>query len=51
MRKNEKIFSGNLASVPDKQIYLNINNLVEGSYTLKIIQDKKVIMEVNFEKK
>ncbi|MDC7999664.1 hypothetical protein POV26_01295 [Aequorivita todarodis] len=49
--KKTKQYSGNLGIVPGKQIYLNINNLANGIYTLKIMLNNKVIKEVTFKKK
>jgi len=51
MNKKAKIFSGNLESVPNKLIYLNINNLIEGSDTLNIIQNNKIVKKGTFKKK
>ncbi len=48
--KKEKQYSGNLEIVPGKQIFLNINNLAAGIYTLKIMLNNKVIKEVTFKK-
>lgn len=48
--KKEKQYSGNQEIVPGKQIFLNINNLAEGIYTLKIMLNNKVIKEVTFKK-
>ncbi|MDN3724751.1 hypothetical protein QRD02_10175 [Aequorivita sp. SDUM287046] len=45
-----KQYSGSLGIVPGKQIYLNINNLAKGIYTLKIMLNNKVIKEVTFKK-
>jgi hypothetical protein len=49
MKKNKQ-YSGDLEIVPGKQIFLNINNLATGIYTLKIMLNNKVIKEVIFKK-
>ncbi|SRX54244.1 hypothetical protein AEQU1_01251 [Aequorivita sp. CIP111184] len=47
MKKNKQ-YSGSLEIVQGKQIFLNINNLATGIYTLKIMLNNKVIKEVTF---
>ncbi len=44
-------YKGSLKSVPKYQIYLNINHLKLGKYTLKIIHKNKVIKKTTFNKK
>ncbi len=46
----QKVYSGTLETVANQLIYLNIDHLAEGIYTLKITHNNKVITEVNFKK-
>lgn len=48
--KMQNNLEGSLDGFPEKQIYLNINNLDDGTYALKIIYKSKVIKEVVFKK-
>lgn len=50
-KKKYKVYSGALEVEPLKQIYLNINHLAEGVYTLKITHKNKVIKQTTFKKK
>jgi len=47
----KKKYEGRLNDVPSDKIYLNVNNLKKGLYTLKIINKNKVIMKTKFNKK
>ncbi len=47
----KKKYEGTLPKMPANKIYLNINNLKEGNYTLKIINKNKVIKRTQFNKK
>lgn len=47
----KKKYEGKLNEVPSSKIYLNVNNLKKGNYTLKIINKNKVIKRTNFNKK
>lgn len=47
----KKIYEGKLNKVPSDKIYLNVNNLKKGLYTLKIINKNKVIKKTKFNKK
>ncbi len=47
----KKRYEGKLNEVPSDKIYLNVNNLKKGVYTLKIINKNKVIMKTKFNKK
>lgn len=51
MKQEESSLDGTLDSFPEKQIYLNINHLKNGRYTLKIIHKNKVIKRTRFNKK
>ncbi len=46
-----KKYLGKLNEVPSNKIYLNINNLKKGTYTLKIINKNKVVKKMRFSKK
>lgn len=46
----KKKYEGKLEETPTDSIYLNINNLKNGSYTLKIINKNKVIKKTKFNK-
>tara|TARA_R110001632_G_scaffold10202_4_gene38017 strand:+ start:2025 stop:2177 length:153 start_codon:yes stop_codon:yes gene_type:complete len=50
MPKKPKKYLGDLPPVPGTEIYLNINKLAQGEYTLKIIQDNRVITKTTFKK-
>jgi hypothetical protein len=50
MSKKPKKYLGDLPPVPGTEIYLNINKLAQGDYTLKIIKDNKVILKTTFKK-
>jgi hypothetical protein len=50
MPKKPKKYLGDLPPVPGTEIYLNINKLAQGYYTLKIIQDNRVITKTTFKK-
>lgn len=51
MKEKENSLKGTLDSFPERQIYLNINHLKEGSYVLKITHKNKIIKETRFNKK
>ncbi len=46
-----KKYLGKLKNVPTDKIYLNINNLKKGTYTLKIINKNRIIKKITFNKK
>lgn len=46
----EKKYKGNLKQLPKLKIYLNINHLDKGTYSLNIIANNKVIQTTEFEK-
>ncbi len=50
MKQKNKSLKGTLDSFPEKQIYLNINHLKDGSYVLKIMHRNKLIKETRFNK-
>jgi hypothetical protein len=50
MSKKRKVYAGNIELEPFTQIYLNINDLAEGIYTLKITHKNKVIKQTTFKK-
>jgi hypothetical protein len=50
MKKKHHVYSGAIEVTPSKQIYLNINHLTEGIYTLKITHKNKVIKQTTFKK-
>ncbi|WP_273567974.1 hypothetical protein [Maribacter halichondriae] len=41
---------GSLDSFPENQIYLNIDQLKDGTYVLKIMKNNKVIKKTTFKK-
>lgn len=51
MKKDDNSLKGSIDSLPEKQIYLNINHLKEGLYILKILHNSKVIKKISFQKK
>lgn len=50
MKQNDEGLEGTLDSFPQKEIYLNINHLEEGTYLLKITHRNKVIKKTTFKK-
>ena len=50
MVKNNKTFMGKLEYAPKHKIYLNVNHLEKGEYTLKIVYKNKVIKKTTFKK-
>lgn len=50
MNQKKDRLIGSLDHFPEKQIYLNINYLEDGSYVLKIMHKNKVIKETRFNK-
>jgi hypothetical protein len=53
MSKKENIkikYEGEIEKLPDKKIYININNLDKGDYELNIINKNKLIKKTNFKK-
>jgi len=50
MKQKDESLIGTLDSFPEKQIYLNINHLQNGTYVLKITHKNKVIKETRFNK-
>lgn len=51
MKQKQNSLKGTLDSLPEKQIYLNINHLKDGYYVLKIMHKNKVIKKTCFNKK
>jgi hypothetical protein len=51
MKKKRDAYTGNVEIEPFKQIYLNINHLSDGIYTLKITHQNKIIKQTTFKKK
>jgi len=47
----KKKYEGKLNEIPSDKIYLNVNNLKEGTYILKIVNKNKVIKKTKFNKK
>ena len=50
MNEKRKIYAGKVELEPFTLIYLNINHLAEGIYTLKITHKNKVIKQTTFKK-
>lgn len=46
----KKRYEGELNKLPGFEIYLNINHLKKGQYTLKIINKNKIIKNIHFKK-
>jgi len=46
----KKTFIGKLDNLPSYKIYLNVNHLEKGIYTLKIVHKNKVIKKTTFKK-
>ncbi|WP_201739460.1 hypothetical protein [Dokdonia sinensis] len=45
-----KKYEGKLPALPSAEIYLNVDHLEKGEYTLKIIQKNKLITKTIFKK-
>lgn len=50
MKKKKIRYIGNIDHFLTDEIYLNVNNLNEGKYTLKIVHKSKVIKQTKFTK-
>lgn len=50
MNDKKKTFTGNIDQIPKHKIYLNVNHLEKGEYTLKIVFKNKVIKKTTFKK-
>tara|TARA_R110001606_G_scaffold372314_1_gene529388 strand:- start:575 stop:727 length:153 start_codon:yes stop_codon:yes gene_type:complete len=50
MIKKKKTFKGELDHFPKYKIYLNVNHLEKGAYTLKIVHKNKIIKKTTFKK-
>lgn len=50
MAKKNMIYQGKLQSFSNHKIYLNVNHLKKGVYTLKIIHKNKTIKKITFKK-
>lgn len=48
MHKNDKIYKGIVPAMPSHKIYLNINQLQDGEYELRIINKNKLIKKTRF---
>jgi hypothetical protein len=46
----KKTLIGNLDTLPNYKIYLNVNHLEKGMYTLKIVHKNRVIKKTTFKK-
>lgn len=45
-----KLYEGKLKNVLTDKIYLNVNNLKKGYYTINIVNKNKVIQKITFKK-
>lgn len=50
MVKKKHVIEGKIDHFPQYEIYLNVNHLEEGEYTLKIVHKNKVIKNTKFTK-
>lgn len=50
MKKKKQSLEGTLNKIPENQIYLNINHLKDGIYTLNIMYKNKLIKKTHFKK-
>ena len=50
MNKKIKSLQGKIDRFPKCNIYLNVNHLDHGNYTLKIVHKNKVIKQTKFKK-
>jgi len=46
----QKTHKGTIKHIPKSKIYLNVNHLKKGHYTLNIIANNKIIKTTEFEK-
>jgi hypothetical protein len=49
-KKKDIQYEGQIDKLPDKKIYINVNNLEKGEYELNIINKNKVITKTKFKK-
>jgi hypothetical protein len=49
-KKKDIQYEGQIDKLPDKKIYINVNNLEKGDYELNIINKNKVITKTKFKK-
>jgi hypothetical protein len=45
-----KLYEGKLKDALTDKIYLNVNNLKKGSYTLNIVSKNKILKKITFKK-
>ena len=50
MSKKIKSLEGKIDHFPKHSIYININHLDKGNYTLKIVHKNRIIKKTNFKK-
>jgi hypothetical protein len=49
-KKKPTHYKGELESLPEKKIYINVNHLEKGDYQLDIIHKNKVLTKAAFKK-
>jgi hypothetical protein len=49
-RKKNIQYEGQIEKLPDKKIFINVNNLEKGDYELNIINKNKLITKTKFKK-
>ncbi len=50
-KKARKKYEGKIDELPDKKIYINVNNLEKGDYEINITHQNKLIKKTTFKKK
>lgn len=48
MSRKRTIYVGKFNELVSKKIFLNVNNLEDGHYVLKIVNNNRIIKEVTF---
>ena len=51
MPKKATKYEATIDKLPSKKVYINVNHLEEGEYELNIINKKKLISQITFQKK
>ena len=47
---SKKTFMGTIPTIPETDIYLNVNHLEKGNYKLKIVHNNRIIKSTIFKK-
>jgi hypothetical protein len=50
MSKKQLIYTGDIENLIGNQIYINIKHLKEGTYSVNIVHNNKILKRINFKK-